>query len=305
MTPLEGTLKDISLTSKSVTSVPEDTVEIEKFEDEEKQSLEEKLLASAMGKKLEKMLASIQSESTAETRRDKLVALMDDFFEVGSSTDKNLVQRLVVNEKTYMRFAMGWALFDVEVSDALMPSLVDWYIEIVTTLVNEWIEEEEKQVALTYEKQEEFIVKTQKELRTLKKAVRRWSSGASDALWATQITRDQVEEIKKEHGFWSLKTLKAYWLYVVSWLRWLIWMTSAAGKLSKTMMAQKNEVKAAESEKKWYEVWDTLKKFQATLASAFGVWWTTPSETPSNFTETPSTPPASPAMWGEWETQVG
>jgi len=105
MTPIEGKLKDISLTSKSVASVHKDTVAIDKFDDEEKQSLENKLLASDMGKKLEKMLESIQQESSAETRRDRLVVLLDDFFEVGDDKDEQ-VQRLVVDGKTYVRFAM-------------------------------------------------------------------------------------------------------------------------------------------------------------------------------------------------------
>lgn len=265
--PIEGKLKDISLTSKSTTaSTIDDVIKVEKLDEKEKKELEQKLLASKMGKKLEEILEGIKEESSEENRRDRLVLLLNDFFEVGNDKDE-LVQRLVVDGKTYVRFAMWDESFDVELSDVLMPSLVDWYIELATSRVNSWFEDDKK-ITLKYEKEKEFIVKTQEELATLQTQVTWWSAPSESA--GSTVSKEQLEQVAKAHGKFSLEYIKAGVSYR-SWVLWMyIWMTSAAGKLSKTVQEKKDPANAALSEKKRLWLWETLAWVRKTLDSMFG-----------------------------------
>jgi len=250
------------------------------------EDLQAKFLESRAGKKIKEALEVIKEETTAEKKKEKLVLLMKYFFALEAGDDESLL-RFVDSEGTqWVRINSGSEIFDIslEWTDLrwLINWIISWYLERAASVVNGDEADTEKQISLKYEQDKLVIEEIEQDVANLQAEVVWWLP----VVWNDSITWDQVEAIHKKNWFFSGETIKAYWLYAVNRLWWIIWLTTTAGKLSKNMIAKKDPTKAAASEKKWYDFGNTLTWFKNTLASAFGIW--------------PKSPPASPGVSWTW-----
>ncbi len=193
--PIDADLGKIELkTSETTETVESDVIKIESFDDAQKKKLDAEFAKSEVWKSFKSKLEEIKSDvKTAEWKKNDMVTFLKDYFEVWDNKDEQ-IKRFVVNGKSYLRINDWKNSFDVELSDALMPSLVDWFLATSEAQINEWITKEEDKIKLKYEKEKEFIKKTQAELLALK-----WQVTAP--AWDDESFRDML----------SMEKFKKYW----------------------------------------------------------------------------------------------
>lgn len=225
-------------TSETTETVESDVIKIESFDDVQKKKLDAEFTKSEVWKSLKIKLDAIKSDvsKTAEWKKNDMVTLLKDFFEVWNDKDEQ-IKRFVVNGKSYMRINDGTNRFDVELRDTLMPSLVDWFLATSEAQINEWITKEEDKIKLKYEKEKEFIKKTQAELKDLK-------DGVSNTVVASEDFRSRTK-FKKNPSEW----MKWVWPWMESTL-WTVkeFFTETIPSLGKTL-------KETVSSFKWFSMW--------------------------------------------------
>lgn len=160
-------------TSKKTEAVASEVMKIDNFDDDQKKNLDKAFAESEVGKSLKSKLDAIKSDvnKTAEWKKNDMVTLLKDFFEVWDDKDEQ-IKRFVVDWKSYLRINDGQDNFDIELNDALMPSLVDRFLATSEAQINEWVSKEEEKINVKYEnKTEEAINKTKEALKELKDGV--------------------------------------------------------------------------------------------------------------------------------------
>jgi hypothetical protein len=205
----EGDLGEISLASETIKKeeIDHDVVKVDKFDDDAKKELEEKLLESDVGEKLDKFLAEIAEKENAEDKKTALV----DFLKKSFNKDKLLTSLVADDGKKYGRLAMGDDNFDVE-TDQLDP-LVKRVVDLATDKVNKWVEKEEEKVTLTYEL---VIQQTKEELAALKDQIST-PSGTKESF------RDMFsfEKIKQYGADWG-KVVQGQIKSVIDGVKWFV-----------------------------------------------------------------------------------
>lgn len=224
-------------TSETTETVESDVVKIESFDNDQKKKLDAEFAKSEVWKSFKSKLEAIKSDvnKTTEWKKRDMVAFLKDYFEVWNDKDEQ-IKRFVVNGKSYMRINDWNNSFDIELSDTLMPTTVDWFLTTTEAQINEWITNEEDKIKLKYEKEKEFIKKTQAELKDLK---------------------DGVSPVVESGDFWSRTKFKAN---PSEWIKWVWpWMQN-------TMWSVKDFFTNLPS------LWDAWKETVATVKS-FSLWW--------------------------------
>ncbi len=121
--PIDADLGKIELkTSETTETVESDVIKIESFDDAQKKKLDAEFAKSEVWKSFKSKLEEIKSDvKTAEWKKNDMVTFLKDYFEVWDNKDEQ-IKRFVVNGKSYLRINDWKNSFDVELSDALMPS---------------------------------------------------------------------------------------------------------------------------------------------------------------------------------------
>lgn len=205
---LEGDLGKLSLNSVEAKKTDiSSAVQIENFDDAKKTDLKNKLFDSAAGEKLKTKLDAIKAEINAEQKKTKLVDLMKDFFNVESGDDEH-IQRLVDEDgKSYLRLDMGEKTFDIQLTDALIPEVIDRYIAQTEAVINEWADDANK-IKLHHEKA--TYVQTKKELDALKTQVSTWSSTTpAEDFRSRETFKKKPAEWFKKVGPWINETVES------------------------------------------------------------------------------------------------
>lgn len=247
--------------------------------------LQTNFLDSAAGKKIKESLEAIKNETAdAEGKKNKLVVLMKDFFEVGSGDDESIQRFLDDAWKRWLRINSGSEIFDISLEWTDIKWLINWligrYLDRAASVVNGDEADAEKQISLKYEEDKLVIEEIEQDLATLEAQVTWWTpSVAVSWVWL----RDRVKEKREGFKKWirSFDDLKTTTRDRVSSKFTMV--TSAIGSFAgiSSMMAAKDPTKAAASKRKWDDFWNTLTWFKNTLASAFGIWPKPPSTSPS------------------------
>lgn len=255
------------------------------------EELQTKFLESNAGIKIRQALEDIKTEAlSAEDKKKKLVALMQDFFSVEKGDDESIQYLVDIEGKKWLRINSGTEIFDISLEWKDIKWLINWlisrYLEWAASVVNGDESDMEKKITLKYDADKLALEEIEGDLSALETEVALWvrwnwlrstvtSKWNSFWKWAW-TTFDEVKSATRDR-------VSSKFTMATSIIGSMTWVS--------TLMAAKDQAKAEESKKKWYDFSAQLDWFKNTLASAFGVWWTTTPSTPS------ANPPANPPEW--------
>lgn len=229
--PLDADLGTIELkTSEKTETVALKVMKINDFDDDQKKKLDTEFAQSEVWKSLKSKLDAIKSDvnKTIEWKKNDMVTLLKDFFDVWDDNDEQ-IKRFVVDWKSYLRINDGEHNFDIELSDSLMPSLVDRFLATSEAQINEWVSKEEEKIKVKYEnKTEEAIKEAKKELATLDSEVK--AGQATNTGWDDEWFREMFS-FKKIQQYWA-----KWWDIIKSKVQWIIdWVSGFVKAIPETI----------------------------------------------------------------------
>lgn len=236
--PLDADLWTINLkTSEKTETVESKVMKINDFDDDQKKKLDTEFAQSEVWKSLKSKLDAIKSDvnKTTEWKKNDMVTLLKDFFDVWDDKDEH-IKRFVVDWKSYLRINDGEHNFDIELSDALMPSLVDRFLATSEAQINEWVSKEEEKIKVKYEnKTEEAIKKTKEELKELKDGVSSTESVEEDFRDRQKFKKDPWKWVKwlwpwLKNTLGAVKsfftdTIPSLWTTIKETVTWFSWFS--------------------------------------------------------------------------------